>query len=108
MPALSILQAANVATPEEAACGFVVHVSAAPAVPVAAVIARVIEAVLLATGIPLASSTVTAGCAAHAVPPVPPPGCAVNASLAATPKILKALLVALVIVAVVASVAWNV
>jgi hypothetical protein len=29
---------------------------------------------------PLASCTVTTGCAAHADPPVPPPGCVVNTS----------------------------
>ncbi len=53
--------------PEEAAKGLLKQVSAAPVVPVPAVIARVIEAELAVTVFPPASSTVTAACCAHAV-----------------------------------------
>jgi hypothetical protein len=77
VPALSILQPANDATPATAASGFAVHVSAAPVVPVPLVIASVTEAVLF-TVFPLASSMVTTGCVPSAAPPVPPPGCVVK------------------------------
>ena len=94
LPALSIAQPANVATPRLGTWGFAVHVNPAPAVPVLLVMVSVIDAELFATGVPLASSTVTAGCWAQAVPPVPPPGCVVNANCAAAPYTLNALLIA--------------
>src|SRR5258707_10845681 len=90
-----MLQPANVATPEEALSGLAVHVSVPP--PGFVPIARVIGAELPVTGLPTASSTVTTGCVAHAVPPVPPPGCVVNTSWVAVPAVIvKGLLVALV------------
>ena len=93
MPALSILQPAKVSTPATAVLGFVVHVSVPP--PGFVPIASVIDAVLPVTVLPPASCTVTTGCWAHADPPVPPPGCVVNASFAAAPTVmLKVLLVA--------------
>src|SRR5260370_3417275 len=95
-----MLQPANVATPEEALSGLAVHVSVPP--PGFVPIARVIGAELPVTGLPPASSTVTTGCAVHAVPPVPPLGCVVNTSwVALTTAILNALLVALAIPALV-------
>jgi hypothetical protein len=91
------LQAANAATPEDAGKGFVVHVRAAPAVPVPLVIASCIEAELLVTVFPPASSTVTTGCVDHAVPPVPPPGCVVKTNCAPVPTVIVvAVLTALV------------
>ena len=48
-------------------------------------IATVTVDVSVVTVLPLASCTVTTGCVAQAVPPVPPPGCVVNASFAAAP-----------------------
>jgi molybdopterin/thiamine biosynthesis adenylyltransferase len=77
VPDLLMLQPANVATPEEAANGFVVQVS----VPLLGV--SVIKAELLVTVLPAPSSTVTFGCIVQAVPPVPPPGCVVKTSLLA-------------------------
>jgi hypothetical protein len=57
-----------VATPEEALNGFVVHVSAAPAVPVPAVIVKLIEAELPVAVFPPASCAVTTGCGLKAIP----------------------------------------
>ena len=37
------------------------------------------------TVLPFASCTATTGCVVQAVPPVPPPGCVVNATCAAAP-----------------------
>jgi hypothetical protein len=91
VPTVLILQPANVATPEEAPNGLVLQVS----VPLPVPMANWIEAELLVTVFPPASSTVTAGCTVHAVAAVPPPGCVVKANCAAVPTvILNALLVA--------------
>jgi len=88
-----MLQPANVSTPEEALCGFVVQVSVPP--PGFVPIASMIEAELPVTVLPFASSTVTIGCVVQAVPPVPPPGCVVKTTFVAVPAvILNALLVA--------------
>ena len=67
------------------ACGFAVHVSTAPHVPVPAVIASVTDATLDVTVFPNASCTVTFGCVAHTTPPLPPVVCCVTASLFAAP-----------------------
>src|SRR5438477_470 len=50
--------------------------------------ARVMLAVEPVTVLPPASCTVTTGCVAQAVPPVPPPGWVVKASLAAAPTVM--------------------
>jgi hypothetical protein len=55
VPALSNLQPPYVATPAVAAKGFVVHVKAAPGVPVPLVMANMIETVLAVTVLPPAS-----------------------------------------------------
>jgi hypothetical protein len=92
VPDLLISQPANVATPEEA------DVERPPvqvSVPLPVPMASVIEAELLVTVFPPASSTVTTGCCDHAVAAVPPPGCVVKANFSAEPTvILNALLVA--------------
>ena len=73
------------------------QVNAAPGVPVPGVIANVTLAALVVTVFPSASWIVTFGCVVHATPPVPPPGCCVNANCAAAPAVtLNVLLVALV------------
>jgi hypothetical protein len=74
---LSIAQPANLATPELAARGLLVHVSVPgpPEVGVPLVMARVTDAVLLVTLVPFESSTQTTGCVVHAVSAVPPFGC---------------------------------
>ena len=77
------MQPANVETPDVAASGFVVHDSTPP--PGLVPIANVTLALDDVTVFPTASRTVTTGCVAHAVPPVPPPGWVVNASCAAAP-----------------------
>jgi hypothetical protein len=58
------------AMPEDGVSRLAMQVSAEPAVPEPVVMARLIEAELPVTVFPLASSTVTAGCCANAVPPV--------------------------------------
>ena len=75
MPALSILQAAKVATPDTAALGLAVHVSTPLELPVPGVIARVTLAVLVVTVLPSASWIATLGCVGQFTPPVPPLGC---------------------------------
>ena len=65
--ALSILQPANVATPDTAVLGFAVHVNVAPP---GVVSANVTELESDVTVLPPASCTVTTGCAPNAVPPV--------------------------------------
>jgi len=101
-----MLQPANVSTPAVALFGFAVQVSVAPP---ATVKLRVIEAVLVVTVLPLASSTVTVGWVAKAVPALAEPlGSVVKISwVAVLAVILNALLVAAVI-AVVLSVAVSV
>ena len=77
----------KVATPPLALRGFVpLSVPGPPGAGVPAVIASVMEAVL-DTVLPNWSCTVTAGCVNQAVPPVPPPGWVVKASLLAAPAI---------------------
>ena len=89
-----IWQPANVATPAVAPSGLVVQVNVP--LPGLLLMASVTLAVL-STGFPLASSNVTAGCAVHAVPALPPPGCVVNTNCVAVAAVtLKPLLVALV------------
>jgi hypothetical protein len=91
---LLMLRPVNVDTPEVA-----LRVAVPESVPLdgLVVMARAIDAELPVTVLPPASWTVTTGCAVHAVPPVPPPGCVVKASLAAVPTVmLKLLLTALV------------
>src|SRR5664280_378326 len=78
-------QPANVSTPATAAFGLAVQVRIAPP---GVVIARVIEVVAVVTVLPPASWTVTVGWLVQAVPPVPPPGCAVKASLFAAPTVM--------------------
>jgi hypothetical protein len=72
LPALSILHPANVATPDVALTGLLVHVNVPP--PAFVSIANAIEAVLFVTVLPDASCTVTTGCVVQAVAPLPPPG----------------------------------
>jgi hypothetical protein len=88
----------KVATPLDADTGVVpFNAPGPPLVGVAGVIASAMDAELPVTVFPPASCTVTTGCVAQAIPPVPPPGCVVNASFAAGPTVmLKAPLVALV------------
>src|ERR1035437_2765113 len=78
-------QPANVSTPATAAFGLVVQVRLAPP---GVVIARVIEVVAVVTVLPTASWTVTVGWMVQAVPPVPPPGCVVKASLLGVPTVM--------------------
>ena len=80
------MQPAKVATPETAALGLAVHDSTPP--PGFVPIANVMLATDDVTVFPPASCTLTTGCVAHAVPPVPPPGCVVNASCAAAPTVM--------------------
>jgi hypothetical protein len=82
VPARSMEQFANVATPATAAFGFVVHDKFAPA---GVVIVKVTELVSLVTVLPPASCTATTGCVPNAVPPVELDGCVVNATFAALP-----------------------
>ena len=86
MPTLSILQPANVATPATAVTGLVVQVSVPD--PGFVPIARVTLEVSLVTVLPAASCTVTTGWVDHAVPPVPPVVCVVNASFAGAPAVM--------------------
>src|SRR5256885_913640 len=51
-------------------------------------IASVIDAALVVTVLPPASFSVTTGCVAQAVPPVPPPGCVVTATCAGAPAVM--------------------
>ena len=88
MPHLLILQPANVATPLDAAFGFVVHASVAPDVPVPLVIASVTELESVVTVFPPASCTVTCGCVVKAVKATAPAGCWVKASFAAGPTVI--------------------
>src|SRR5664280_3610088 len=81
-----MLQPANVSTPEAAFFGLAVQVRVAPP---GVVIARVIKVVAVVTVLPPASWTVTVGWVAQAVPPVPPPGCAVKTSLLAAPTVMS-------------------
>src|SRR5205085_2577666 len=93
VPALSILQPAKVTTPDDAVTGLVVHVTVPP--PGLVPMAKLTLALELVTVSPPGSWTLTAGWVPHAVPPVPPPGWVVNASLAAGPtETLKVELVA--------------
>jgi hypothetical protein len=84
----------KVATPDAAVTGFVVHVS----VPEPVLIARVTDAAFVVTTLLNASSTVTIGCCANAVPPFAAAlGSVVKISCVAVPGvILNALLVAVV------------
>jgi hypothetical protein len=79
------LQPAKVATPEEAALGFVVQVRVAPA---GVVMLRVTEAVLEVTVLPTASWTVTTGWVPKAVPPVELDGLVVKTSFVADPALM--------------------
>ena len=91
------MQPAKEATPDAAAFGFAVQVNVPLGLPVPDVIASVMLAELVVTTLPSASSTLTFGCVAHAVPPVPPLGCCVNTSCVAVPAVtLKVPLTALV------------
>jgi hypothetical protein len=86
VPARSILQPTNVATPETAVNGFaLVHVSSAPA---GVVIANVTAVMLLVTVLPPASWIATTGWVPKAVPPVDALGEVVNASFAAAPTVI--------------------
>ena len=86
MPALSILQPANVATPATAVSGFAVHDSVAPPDVVSASVTAV---TLLVTVLPTESSIATTGCVVNGTPPVPVvPGCVVNASFVALPGVI--------------------
>ena len=86
MPVLFTAQPAKVATPLAAALGLPpVQVRVAPP---GLVKARVTEALLVVTVLPAASCTATTGCVAIAVPPTPPLGCVVNASLVAAPGLI--------------------
>ena len=83
-PVRSIVQPANVAPPATAAAaGPPVQARVPP--PALVPIASVTVSVAPATGLPPASVTATAGCAAQAVPATPPPGCIVSTSFAAGP-----------------------
>ena len=62
--------------------------------PPGAVSASVTLLTLLVTVLPAASWTVTTGCVASAVPPVPLLGWVVNASLVAVPAVIAKLLLA--------------
>ena len=85
MPDNVIAQPANVATPDVAASGFVVHDNTPP--PGFVPIANVTLALDDVTVFPPASCTLTTGCVAHAEPPVPPPGWVVNANFDAAPTV---------------------
>jgi hypothetical protein len=87
VPALSILQPAKVATPEEALKGSVVHVSAAPAVPVPAVIVKLIEAEKPVAVFPPASCAVTTGCVPKATPDAELLGLDENTNFVAAPGV---------------------
>ena len=84
VPARSILQPANVATPATAGFGLVVQPKTAPA---GVVIAKVTELVLPVTVLPPASCTVTTGWVAKATVPFAPTGWVVNANFAAAPTV---------------------
>lgn len=86
MPESVISQPANVAIPDVAATGFDVHDNTPP--PGLVPIANVTDAADPVIVFPPASWTLTTGCVAHAVPPVPPPGCVVNATFAAAPTVM--------------------
>src|SRR5579884_672971 len=87
--ALSTLQPAKAATPDVAATGLVVQLSAAPAAPVAGVIDSSTLLVSVVTTLPPASSTTTFGWVPNAVPPVESLGCWVNTSLVAAPAVMS-------------------
>ena len=92
MPVWLMLQPAKVATPATAVTGLVVQVR----VPVPGLVpmARVTAEVSVVTVLPPASSTVTCGWVAKAVPPVLLPGAAVKATWVAGPVVmLKGLVV---------------
>jgi hypothetical protein len=84
------LQPANVATPETAVTGLVVHAR----VPDPVAIARVTEAALDVTTSPEASSTLTTGWVLKAVPPVALDGWVAKTSWDAAPATVKLALVA--------------
>src|SRR5579885_2144185 len=84
-------QPAKPATPDVAVTWLVVQVSKAPLVPVPILMDNPIEADEAAIAWPWASSTVTCGCDAQAVPAAPPPGWAVKASCAG-PEMKKSVL----------------
>ena len=89
-----MLQPENTATPATAAFGLLVQVSVAPA---GVVIARVIALAAPVTVLPAASWTVTNGWLPQAVPPVPPPGCVVKASLDPVPLVMLNVLLSAVV-----------
>ena len=64
-----------------------VQLSAAPIAPLPEVIPSVTDEESAVTTLPPASSTITSGCAIHAVAAVPPPGCALNTSSVPTPTV---------------------
>src|SRR5690349_20002667 len=88
-------QPAKLATPLAALAGLLVHVSAAPDVPLPSVIARVTALVLVVTVLPPASWMVILGWVPNAVPPVEFEGCWLKTSFAAGPtEMLNELVVA--------------
>jgi hypothetical protein len=87
----------NVATPLDADTVLVpLSVPGPPLLGVPLAMATVMDAELLVTVLPYWSSTATAGCVGQAIPPVPPPGCWLNASLLADPGLTVSCCVALV------------
>ena len=82
VPATSIEQPANVATPATAVSGFVVHVRFAPPGVVSASVTELVSSVMV---LPPASCTLTTGWVANGSPPSAPTGCVVNATRAASP-----------------------
>src|SRR5262249_31787482 len=90
VPALSILQPANDATPAVRVSGFVVHDSAAPPVPVPDVIDSVItELLVLVTLLPPASSDATSSRVGSATPPVERAGSWVNTRCVPAPTVMS-------------------
>src|ERR1700719_63852 len=85
-----MLQPANVATPNTAGSGFVVHPKVAE--PGGGVMVNVTELESVVTGFPAASSTVTCGCVANATPLVASLGSDVNASCAGAPAMIEKVL----------------
>src|ERR1035437_5177313 len=79
-------QPENVSTPKTAFFGLAVQLRLAPP---GVVIARVLGVVAVVTVLPPASWTVTVGWLVQAVPPVPPPGCVVKASLLGVPTVMS-------------------
>jgi hypothetical protein len=86
VPARSILQPTNVATPDTAVSGFaLVQLKSAPA---GVVIASVTAVTLLVTVLPPASWIATTGWVPNAVPPVDALGEVVNANFVAAPTVI--------------------